>query len=123
MTNAWLARRFDRLDVALAERLLRTPHAITRRHLALYDLVVRRFLASQARAGEVVRGRWRIALPELGIGTEMEGPREARGETDLVAALEALYAEIAPLRGLAGIQEPGVAVHREDGAAEPAGTA
>lgn len=123
MTNAWRARRFDRLDVALVERLLRTPHAITRRHLALYDLVVRRFLASQARAGKVVRGRWRIALPELGIETEMEGPREARGETDLVAALDALYAEIAPLRGLAGTLEPGVAAHPEDGAAEPAGTA
>jgi len=55
------------------EGVLEVPGAFTRNHLRLYDLVFRRFMASQMREARVERTRYDIAVLLLDLSFEVEG--------------------------------------------------
>ena len=63
----------SRLRQLIAMGIYRPARRLTRDHIRLYDLIFRRFIASQMRPAEVVRQRVRVEVPELGVVEEAFG--------------------------------------------------
>ncbi len=56
----------ETLERLIEEGILEVAGVMTRAHLRLYDLIFRRFIASQMREAEVRRVKYRVRVPELG---------------------------------------------------------
>ena len=67
----------DKLRELIREGVLRPVKALTAWHYRLYDLIFRRFMASQMPEAEVVKQRYAVEIPELGLRKEMEHYVEA----------------------------------------------
>ncbi len=55
----------ERLQILIEEGALEIAGVLTRRHLRLYDLIFRRFMASQMREAEALKITYRLEVPEL----------------------------------------------------------
>ncbi len=55
------------------EGIIEVPGVVTRNHIRLYDLIFRRFMASQMREAIVERSRYEIEIPLHGLKFEVEG--------------------------------------------------
>ncbi|WP_062662720.1 DNA topoisomerase [Aeropyrum camini] len=55
----------ERLQLLVEEGVIELPGSLTRRHLRLYDMIFRRFMASQMREADALRVVYRLHVPEL----------------------------------------------------------
>ena len=62
----------DRLRNLVDEGILEFPGQITQRHLRLYDLIFRRFIASQMREARVRRVKYKVSFPPYNAWFEVE---------------------------------------------------
>ncbi|MEB3816954.1 MAG: reverse gyrase [Desulfurococcales archaeon] len=65
------------IDAATLERLMEegvieVPGAFTRRHLRLYDMIFRRFMASQMKEALIHRAKYRVSIPPHEFSLEVE---------------------------------------------------
>ncbi len=63
----------ETLENLVAEGVIEVPGVLTRAHLRLYDLIFRRFMASQMREAEVLRAKYRIRIELLNLEFDLEG--------------------------------------------------
>jgi reverse gyrase len=62
----------DTLERLVEEGVIEVAGTLTRRHLRLYDMIFRRFMASQMREALIHRAKYRILVPEAEFQLEVE---------------------------------------------------
>ena len=92
----------SRLRQLIAMGIYRPARRLTRDHIRLYDLIFRRFMASQMKPARVVRQRAKVEVKELGVVEEVSGVCEV---------VERGFTAMRPLRVVPRVSE-GVAAGR-----------
>ncbi|MEB2836225.1 MAG: reverse gyrase [Desulfurococcales archaeon] len=62
----------ETLERLIEEGIIEVAGTLTRRHLRLYDMIFRRFMASQMREASITRARYILRIPEAGVELAVE---------------------------------------------------